>query len=202
MPVPESELSDLKSAAMSRSWSDILTEHEQVVAGLRDAAPVLDAIADAVTKCLRASCRVYLLGNGGSAADAQHIACELLGRFKLTRLAQPAIALTTDSSTLTAIANDLGYENIFARQLEGLVQTGDLVWILSTSGNSPNVLRAAEVARDYGIRIIGFTGRTGGALKPLCDLAYHVPHDAADRIQEGHLVGFHYICERVEAALA
>lgn len=186
---------------MSRAWATILREHEQVLSQLADAAPVLERIANAVTDCLRAGHRVYTLGNGGSAADAQHIACELLGRFKRERRAWPVLALTTDSSTLTAIANDLGYQRVFARQVEALAQPGDVVWILSTSGDSPNVLAAARTATERGATLVAFTGQTGGQLAPLCTHVFRVPHTSSDRIQEAHLLAYHYICEYVEAAL-
>ncbi len=183
-------------------WYGVLEEHSAVIAGLRDAAGVLDAIVDLLVHTFRAGRRVYLLGNGGSAADAQHIAAELLGRFRAERQALPALALTTDSSTLTAIANDLGYERVFVRQLEGLLQPGDVVWALSTSGDSPNVIAAVEYAARREGRIVGFTGRSGGRLAPLCQYVLRVPHDASDRIQEGHLLAYHYICQRVEAVFA
>lgn len=185
-----------------REWAEVLDEHLAVAGSLREAGRTLDRIAEMVTNCLRASSRVFTMGNGGSAADAQHIAAELLGRFKLDRLAQPALALTTDSSTLTAIANDLGFEQIFARQLEGLLQTGDLVWLLSTSGDSPNLLAAADLARQMGIETIAFTGETGGKLGRRCTATFRAPHTSSDRIQETHLLAYHYVCERVEAALA
>jgi len=159
-------------------------------------------VAQRVVDCYRNGGKVLLAGNGGSAADAQHIACELLGRFKCERQALPALALSTDSSTLTAIANDLGYDRIFERQLEGLVQPGDVVWALSTSGNSPNVLDALRVARERGGIIIGFSGRTGGKMAEMCDHLFHADHTSSDRIQEAHLIAYHYICERVEATMA
>jgi D-sedoheptulose 7-phosphate isomerase len=159
-------------------------------------------IANEVTQCLRDGKRVYTAGNGGSASDAQHIAAELLGRYRRDRQALPAIALTTDSSTMTAIANDLGFDQVFARQLEGLVQPGDVVWLLSTSGNSPNILAAARTAAERGAAVIGFTGQTGGELAPLCAHAFRAPHTAADRIQEAHQLAYHYVCEQVEAAFA
>ncbi|MBK9126403.1 MAG: SIS domain-containing protein [Phycisphaerales bacterium] len=182
------------------TWSAVLREHVALVSALEAAGPTLDAIVDAIVTCLRAGRCVYILGNGGSAADAQHIAAELLGRFKAERSALPALALTTDSSTLTAIANDLGYERVFSRQLEGLLRPGDVVWALSTSGNSPNVIAAAELARSRGNTLIGFTGRAGGRLAPLCTHALRAPHTSSDRIQECHQLAYHYICERVEAA--
>lgn len=187
---------------MTRAWTDIVSEHQAVIAALAEYAPVLDAIVADVAAALRMGRRVYTLGNGGSAADAQHIAAELLGRFRLERQALPALALTTDSSTLTAIANDLGYERVFARQLEGLLRPGDLVWILSTSGVSPNVIAAAETARARGNSVIGFTGRDGGALAKRCTHEFRVAHASSDRIQEAHQLAYHYVCEQVEAAIA
>lgn len=186
---------------MARDWLNVLREHQDVVGRLADQAATLDRIAEAVTACLRSGHRVYTLGNGGSAADAQHIAAELLGRYKCERVALPALALTTDSSTLTAIANDLGYEHVFARQLEGLVRPGDVVWALSTSGNSVNVVTACRLARQQGALTIGFTGQTGGALAAHCDHVFRAPHTASDRIQEAHALAYHYVCERVESAL-
>jgi D-sedoheptulose 7-phosphate isomerase len=186
---------------MKANWSAILAEHEQVCAGLRDVGPTLDGVVAAIVAAFRAGRRVYIFGNGGSAADAQHIAAELLGRYKLDRPALPALALTTDSSTLTAIANDLGYEQIFARQLEGLVKTGDVAWGLSTSGNSPNVLAALRIARQRGAVTIGFCG-AGGQMADLCTHLFRAPHHAADRIQEAHILAYHYVCAGVEAALA
>lgn len=187
---------------MSRDWATVLREHEGVIAGLAEQGPVIDGIADALIACLRAGHRVYTFGNGGSAADAQHIAAELLGRYKRNRQALPAVALSTDTSTITAVANDLGYELIFARQLEGLVQRGDVVWALSTSGTSPNVLAALRAAVERGATIVGFTGQTGGEMRPFCEHLFCAPHTASDRIQEAHILAYHYICERVEAALA
>lgn len=165
-----------------------------------NAGTTLDAMVGAIVGALSAGRRVYVLGNGGSAADAQHIAGELLGRFKTNRQSLPAMALTTDTSTLTAIANDLGYERVFARQIEGLAQTGDVVWVLSTSGTSPNVIAAVEAARARGAVVIGFTGEKGDALVARCAHAIKAPHASSDRIQEMHELAYHYICERVEDA--
>ena len=188
--------------AAARDWSSVLSEHIGVVSEMGALADTLDTIADAIIACFRAGKHAYVMGNGGSAADAQHIAGELLGRYRRQRPALPAIALTTDSSTMTAIGNDLGFDQIFARQLEGLAHAGDVVWLLSTSGNSPNMLAAARTAADCGATVIGFTGQTGGELAALCTHILRVPHTAADRIQEAHELAYHYICERVEAAFA
>jgi D-sedoheptulose 7-phosphate isomerase len=178
-----------------------LAEHQRVMAAMAAQAPVLEAIANALIAVLRAGNRIYVFGNGGSAADAQHIAAELLGRFHRHRRALPACALSTDSSTLTAIANDSGYEQVFARQLEALVAADDVVWALSTSGNSPNVIAAVEVALRRGAVVIGFTGTPGGQLAELCTHVLRVPHQISDRIQEAHQVAYHYLCERIEEAL-
>lgn len=185
-----------------RDWHSVLSEHARVVSEMEALADTLDTIGDAIITCFRAGGRIYVMGNGGSAADAQHIAAELLGRYQRVRRALPAIALTTDSSTVTAISNDLGFDQVFARQLEGLVRRGDVVWLLSTSGNSPNVLEAARIAAKRGAVVIGFTGQTGGKLAELCTHVLRAPHTVADRIQEAHELAYHYICERVEAAFA
>ena len=187
---------------MPRTWKSVLAEHRDVTAGMEAQATTLDAIADALITALRSGRRVYVFGNGGSAADAQHIAAELLGRFRCDRQALPAVALTTDSSTLTAISNDLGYDRVFARQLEGLLVAGDVAWALSTSGTSPNIIAALEVAADRGAVTVGFTGTPGGRMPELCTHVLHVPHRSSDRIQEGHQLAYHYVCERVEAAFA
>lgn len=187
---------------MGRCWRDTLADHTRVVEALRDAGPTLEAIGASLVECIRAGHCVYIFGNGGSAADAQHIAAELLGRFRLDRRALPALALTTDSSTLTAIANDLGYDHVFARQLQGLVRPGDIAWGLSTSGGSANVLAGLRTARERGAKTVGFTGARGERMAELCSHLFRVPHDRAERIQEAHLIAYHYVCELVEAELA
>jgi D-sedoheptulose 7-phosphate isomerase len=144
---------------------------------------------------------LYFCGNGGSAADAQHLATEYVVRYMRQRRAYPAVALTTDSSLLTAAANDLGFEEIFARQIEALAKPGDLLVIHSTSGNSPNVLRAAEAARGRGIEVLAFSARDGGKLAALADHSVIVPTDRTDRAQELHLCIEHLICELVEEEL-
>lgn len=182
------------------NWNQTLHDHSELIRAIADRGPLLDAIADAITAAFRAGHRLLICGNGGSAADAQHIAAELVGRFKVNRRALPAIALTTDTSNLTAIGNDFGFETVFSRQVEALAGAGDLLWALSTSGNSPNVLRAAQAARERGTRIIAFTGDTGGKLAPLADWLFAVPHRSTDRIQEAHALAYHFICDRVEQA--
>lgn len=185
---------------MSSDWLKTLEAHAAVITGLRDHGPVLDDVANLLIAAFRSGNRLFLAGNGGSAADAQHIAAEFVGRFKRERRALPAIALTTDTSALTAISNDFDFERVFARQVEGLFNAGDVLWVLSTSGNSPNVVEAAAEARERGGRVIGFTGRGGGAVNMYCDYLLCVPHRDSDRIQEAHALAYHYVCERVEAA--
>ncbi|MCH7525892.1 MAG: SIS domain-containing protein [Planctomycetes bacterium] len=179
-----------------------IDQHIRTVETLRRDIPLLEKMADRIIEAFRGSGRVYVLGNGGSAADAQHIATELLGRFKRDRRALPAMALTTDSSMLTAIANDLGFETMFARQVEGLATANDIVWALSVSGGSSNVLAAVSAARRQGATVLGFTSRRGSALAELCDLCLMVDHEASDRVQEAHELAYHLVCNRVEQAFA
>jgi D-sedoheptulose 7-phosphate isomerase len=163
------------------------------------------AIADIskrVAQSLRDGGKLMLAGNGGSAADAQHIAAELLSRFKLDRNPLPAIALTTDTSVLTAIGNDYGYENVFERQVRGLGQKGDVFVGITTSGRSPNITAALLAARERGVITVGFTGTGGGtALKPLCDLLLVAPSDETAIIQQIHITAAHAICGLIENEL-
>ena len=145
--------------------------------------------------------KLLIMGNGGSAADAQHFAAEIIGRFKLERRALPAIALTTDSSVLTAIGNDYGFDAVFSRQIEGLANPGDLVFGISTSGNSPNVFAALEKARELGCKTIALLGRDGGIIKAVADLPLIVPSNDTPRIQEGHITIIHIICDLLEKGL-
>lgn len=145
--------------------------------------------------------RLLIAGNGGSAADAQHIAAELVSRFFFDRPALPAIALTTDTSILTAIGNDYGFDRVFSRQVEALGMPGDLLVAISTSGKSPNILRAMQVAKEKSMSIIGLTGRSGGAMRPLCDCCIQVASDSTPRIQESHILVGHLIADHVEQAL-
>lgn len=161
------------------------------------------AIAEAVkavTKALKSGGKIMLLGNGGSAADSQHIAAEFIGRFQLERRSLPAIALTTDTSIITALANDYGVHKIFSRQVEGLARRGDVLMAFSTSGNSENVIGAVRLAGKKGVTTISFTGNGGGKLAPLTDIAIIVPSRVTARIQEAHICAAHCLCELVEAA--
>src|SRR5206468_4377888 len=157
-----------------------------------------NAIAQAVTGALRSGCKLLLIGNGGSAADAQHIAAEIIGRYKKDRPGYAAIALTTDTSALTAITNDYGFEQVFARQVEGLGQRGDVLLALSTSGRSPNIIAALRSARQRGLVTVGFTGSKGQALGSLCDHLLMAPSDDTPVVQQIHLVVAHGICDEIE----
>lgn len=185
----------------------IAAHFEQSRAGMERAAndPALLAasqnIAGAIVSALRKGNRVLLAGNGGSAADAQHIAAEIVGRYKRERRAWPAIALTTDTSALTAIGNDYGFEQIFARQVEGLGQPGDVLIGISTSGRSPNIIAALAKARDMGLTTVGFTGGRGESMRACCDLLLMSPSDDTAVIQQIHMVAAHAICDAVEHQL-
>ncbi len=163
-----------------------------------------DVIADAariILNVYRAGGKVLLIGNGGSAADAQHIAAELVGRFKLERVGLPAIALTTNTSSLTALANDYGYDTVFSRQLEALASDKDVLIAITTSGTSTNILKAVEMARSKGLVVIALTGENGGKLKDMADSTIVVPSNDTARIQEAHITIGHIICHLVEKEL-
>jgi D-sedoheptulose 7-phosphate isomerase len=157
--------------------------------------------AQMIADSFKANGKLLVFGNGGSAADAQHIAGELVNRFLQERKALPAIALTTDGGVLTCVANDTGFENVFARQVEALGTKGDVCLAISTSGNSPNVTVACAQARKQGMVVVGLLGRDGGNVAALCDLALTVPSDDTQRIQETHNLIGHIICELVEGLL-
>lgn len=161
----------------------------------------VQAAAGACIECLQRGGKILLAGNGGSAADAQHIAGEFVSRFAFDRPGLPAIALTTDTSILTAIGNDYGYEKLFARQVQAHGNKGDVFIGYSTSGTSPNILRAFEEARSRGLVCIGLTGNRGGPMRELCDYLLEVPSGVTPKIQEGHLVLGHILCGLVENAI-
>jgi D-sedoheptulose 7-phosphate isomerase len=160
---------------------------------------VVTAIADKITAALQNGNKLLIVGNGGSAADAQHLAAEFVGRFRRDRQPLAAIALTTDTSALTSIANDYGFDQVFERQVRGLARRGDVLLGISTSGRSPNVVRALQAAREMGVVTIGFGGAAD--MRPLCDLLLEVPSTDTALIQQIHITAGHAICERVEAAL-
>jgi len=172
---------------------DLLQSHEYLSA-------VLD-VAGALSKCLSAGNKILFFGNGGSAADAQHLAAELSGRFLKERQSLAGYALTTNSSVLTAIGNDYSFDDVFARQVQGIGRAGDLAFAITTSGNSRNVLRAVDVAREVGLLTVGLTGRTGGKLSGAVDHCIRIPSDQTPRIQEAHILTGHILCELIEDAL-
>jgi D-sedoheptulose 7-phosphate isomerase len=183
--------------------TDVLRESARIKLQLADeqAGPILEVI-DAVISALARGGTVFFFGNGGSAADSQHLAAELVGRFVRERRPLAALALTTDTSVLTSIGNDYGFEQIFLRQILGLGRPGDVAIGLSTSGNSPNVLKAIEAARDRGLVTVGMTGRSGGRLAGIAHHCLRVPSDDTARIQESHIAIGHLICMGVDEAVA
>jgi D-sedoheptulose 7-phosphate isomerase len=185
-------------------WLSILAENRRVAEYVtHDLRPAADQAAARLVACLRAGGKVMACGNGGSAADAQHLAAELVNRFLLERRPYAALALTTDSSVLTSVGNDYAFEQVFEKQVRALGRPGDVLVVFSTSGNSPNVLRAVEAAREAGIPTIGFLGGSGGRMQSRVDLPLTVACSThTPRIQEGHLLLLHLLCERVEAELA
>lgn len=165
-------------------------------------SPVIDEIAGLLVECFRTGSKVMLCGNGGSAADLQHMATEFVKGFRMDRAALPAIALTVDTSILTAIGNNSSYEITFSRQVEALAKPGDILAAISTSGASANVLKALEVARQRGLRTVGFTGEKGRlTMAPKCDFCLVVPSADTPRVQEAHEFVWHVICGMVERAL-
>lgn len=180
---------------------ETLEEHQQVVAKMSALESVIASAGALCAEALRQGNRIYLCGNGGSAADAQHIAAELIGRFVNDRRSLPAVALTTDTSALTAIGNDYGYDHVFSRQVDGLCGPGDVLIAISTSGNSVNVLRAVDAAHAVGCAVIGLSGKLGGELDGKCDISLVVPSDVTARIQEMHIVVGHLICALIEEHL-
>ena len=161
-------------------------------------AKTIVKIADAWIKALANGNKVIFCGNGGSAADSQHLAAELMGRYKIDRNPMPALSLTTDTSALTAIGNDYGYEHVFSRPLRGIGVSGDVLVGISTSGNSKNIINAFGIAKEKGITTVAFTGAKGGSMKNIADIALNVPSDITNNIQEMHIACGHMICGIVE----
>jgi D-sedoheptulose 7-phosphate isomerase len=186
-----------RTAAIASACDEIAANF----AALKALAPRIAQTAAMWSAALRSGGRVLFCGNGGSAADAQHLAAELSGRFEMNRPAMAGLALTTDTSALTAIANDFGYESVFARQVEAMGRPGDVLYAISTSGNSPNVLAAAEAARARGMSVVGVTGLGGGKLAGLSDVLLDVPASKAARVQELHIAMGHMVCGIVEGEL-
>ena len=178
-----------------------INNHLQVIQSLHALTHTIEAIGGSLSSALKQGQKILFAGNGGSAADAQHLAAEIVGRFEKERSGLAALALTTDSSTLTSIANDYGFESIFSRQLEALGQEGDVFIAISTSGNSANLVRAVEVAKAKGLVTIGMLGKNGGDLKALVDECLIVPSENTARIQEAHILIGHILCQLVEESL-
>jgi len=168
-----------------------ILENEDMIRMIRDCARL-------ITTAFKNGNRLYLCGNGGSASDAQHIAAELTGRFYTDRVALPAEALHCNTSYLTAVANDYGYDDVYARLVEGIMREGDILIGISTSGNSGNIVRAIESAKKKGVITIGFTGEKGGKMKDLCNFLINIPSNDTPRIQESHILVGHIICQLVE----
>jgi D-sedoheptulose 7-phosphate isomerase len=190
--------------AAQEAISEIIRESLSLKQAILDDSELIDTVAKVASQMVRAfqdGRKVLFLGNGGSAADAQHLAAEFVGRFKKERRALAALALTTDSSAMTAIGNDYSYERVFARQLEALGSSGDVAVGISTSGNSPNVLAAIRVAKMMGIITVGLTGLRGGDLRSSVDYCMCVPSDRTPRVQEAHILIGHILCEIVEEEL-
>ena len=179
----------------------ILKETAALHEALLGCTEAIEHAARLITEALAAGRSLYVMGNGGSAADAQHIAAELVGRFEKERRPLPCLALTTDTSVLTAVANDYGVEEVFVKQVQAFAREGDVVMGISTSGNAANVIRGLQEARCRGAATVGLTGRTGGEMPSLCDAIICVPADRTARIQEAHQTIIHIICHLVESQL-
>lgn len=177
-----------------------ICEHAEILAQVHTLIPQIEIAGNIITKAIQQGNKIIFCGNGGSAADAQHLAAEIVGRFQKERRALPALALTVDTSALTAISNDYGFENVFKRQLEGLGRKNDVLIGISTSGNSIDVIRAVEYAKQNEIVTIGFTGNGGGKLKELCDVSIDIPSQKTTHTQKMHIMSGHILCEIAELA--
>jgi D-sedoheptulose 7-phosphate isomerase len=193
----------MTTTSVKNRFSEILRQNREAVEKSFAGAQMesLERIAEVLVQAFRSGNKILLCGNGGSAADSQHIAAEFVGRFKRERQSLPAIALTTDSSILTAVGNDYGYEQVFSRQVEGIGQKGDVLIAISTSGNSKNVLEAVRAAKSRGITSVGFTGARGGTLKAAADLCFQAQSSETPHIQEVHITALHALSEVVEDLL-
>lgn len=181
---------------------EALLESSEVTINIADnLCSKIEKIIELIVDAIRKKKKILIMGNGGSAADAQHLVAELIGRFKLERKAIPAIALTTNTSTLTAIGNDYSFDKIFGRQIEALAEQGDIVLGLSTSGLSENLIYAFKIAKELGADTIGFLGKDGGKVKDIVDISILIPSDNTPRIQEAHITIGHIICEEIEKIL-
>jgi D-sedoheptulose 7-phosphate isomerase len=186
------------STKPSKVFTQAIADHLAVIQALPTQLPVLEQIAEEMTRAIVAGNKILWCGNGGSAADSQHFAAEFVGRFRRERRGLPSIALTTDTSILTAIANDYGYDDIFRRQIEALCAEGDVVVGISTSGNSRNVCAALRTARECGAFAVAFTGAGGGAIVSIANATLRIASKDTARIQEGHVLCGHMLCDWVE----
>ena len=182
--------------------SKLFDQSISIISECKNLSEVITKVSVRIVEAIKNKNKIILFGNGGSAADAQHMAAELIGRFLLTRQSIPAISLTTDTSVLTALGNDYGFENIFSRQCESIVSKGDIIIAISTSGNSSNVINGVKTAKEKGGIIIGFTGMSGGKLSDLTDEIIKAPTSNTPEIQECHRIIIHILCNLVEKSLA
>lgn len=191
----------MSSTKLTKVYHHAIADHLKTVQAMADQQPVFEKIAHAMSYAILAGHKILWCGNGGSAADSQHLAAELMGRFKCERQGLPSIAMTTDTSILTAIGNDYGYERVFARQVEALCAKGDVVVGISTSGNSRNVCTALETAQKLGAFTVAFTGQGGGAMADLADAVFRAASNDTARIQESHILFGHMLCDWIEQSV-
>lgn len=183
--------------------NETIKRHKDVLARFEtDALETLAAASEMITQAIKKGGTVYTSGNGGSAADAQHIASELVGRFERERRGLPAVALTTDTSVITSVSNDYGFENLFAKQIEALVGKGDILWAISTSGTSANIIAAAKLAKKKDATVLAFTGRPDSELQNIADICLCANDESTARSQEIHQLAYHIICDLVECNFA
>jgi len=190
-----------RQESSSQSFQTAVSDHIAVIRALSSQLSVLEKIAVEMTRAICAGNKILWCGNGGSAADSQHLAAELVGRFRRERRGLASIALTTDTSILTAVGNDYGYEKVFQRQVEALCVNGDVLVGLSTSGNSRNVCAAIETARRFGAFTVALTGQSGGAMAKLADIALQIASNDTARIQEAHILCGHMLCDSIELSI-
>ena len=183
----------------SENLKNAIADHQAMFAKLADLIPQISLVAEELKACIKRGGKILLMGNGGSAADSQHIAAEIVGRFKKERRGLAAIALTTDTSIITSVGNDYGYDYIFARQIEALCRPEDVVIGITTSGNSKNVVAAIEEANKLGATTIGLTGGTGGKMSELCKYNLVMPSSETARVQEAHIFVGHSLCDLLES---
>jgi D-sedoheptulose 7-phosphate isomerase len=191
---------------MMNEWKKLIPQtiqaHNSAIEKLQSTGrETIVAAAEVVINTIKQNGTIYICGNGGSAADAQHIASEFVGRFQQERKPLPAVALTTDTSIITSLSNDYGYANVFAKQVEALVGSGDLLWAISTSGSSENIINAVRVAKQKGAAVLAFTGKADSELERMTDICFCASNDSTARSQEVHLLVYHIICDLVERNL-